>query len=164
MHATPTPDRAGAVPAALLRVFEAVGASARAAGVFGPVEVREGMLWAAAKGAPEEAHYRLEWDAGKLWVSLVTPARYLSQSIEADLMFTGDKVEELIEEELGALGVEGGAPQVEHFRSADKLFTFRSPVRGAGADERSADVACKWLLAYEAAFRDLGDVGSKEEE
>lgn len=142
---------------------------AESADVFGHVEVvrhaRFGeMLRCEAKASAEPAEFRVFGDAGKVWVALATAARWLSQSIEADLVNTGDKMEELIEEELVERGLEKTGLTVEHFRDQDKLFTFRSalPVDLGQAD--SADRAARMLLAYEAAFRPLGDMEADEEE
>jgi hypothetical protein len=138
-----------------------VGEKAQRAGVFGGVQVKGEVLVCAAKNSAEPAEYRLDADAGKLWVSLVTPNRWLSESLESDLEHTGDEVEELVEEELVELDYKGppmGPSQ--HYRSEDKLFTFRSPVPVApGAlDEGAVNIAATCLLAYEACFRRLGDM------
>jgi hypothetical protein len=126
---------------------------------------------ASASAAP--AAYRVELgEDGRVWVSLVTADRWLSQSIEADLVHTGDKLEDLREEELTDLAIAipaaaGGVsrPVFEHFRSQDRLFTFRSPVPLKGIDApAAADVAALWLLGYEATFRRLGDMEAGEEE
>lgn len=74
-------------------------------------------------------------------------------------MHTGDDVEELLEEELVEQGLEASRPAVEHFRSDDRLFTFRSPVA-----PENADTAARWLLAYEACFRQLGDMAGDSDD
>jgi hypothetical protein len=130
------------------------------------------MLSANAKGSASPAMYRLMWDAGKLWVALQTSERYLSQSIEADLVHTGDKLNELIDEELVELGITRGIGVVEHFRSQDKLYTFRSVVpvdlsstNAAPSHATSvASLASIYVRAYEAAFRNLGDMEADDEE
>ena len=132
-------------------LLESVAQQARHAGVFGAVAVTDAGLVCAARDA--DAEYRLGWEDARLWVSLVTPDRWLSESIEADLMHTGDDIEELLEEELVEQGVEASRPAVEHFRSEDRLFTFRSPV-----SREDPMTAIGWLLAYEACFRSLGDM------
>lgn len=134
-------------------LLETVAEQARHAEVFARVAVQEAGLVCHAADAAAHAEYRLGWEDGRLWVSLVTPDRWLSESIEADLMHTGDDVEELLEEELVEQGLEASRPVVEHFRSDDRLFTFRSPV-----SPEDADTAARWLLAYEACFRTLGDM------
>lgn len=90
--------------------------------------------------------------------------RWLSHSIEADLLNTGDKMEDLLEEELVELrvrhaGRELGGLSVEHFRSEDKLFTFRSRLPGAASD-LAPETISGCLLAYEACFRNLGDMAA----
>ena len=156
--------------------LRAVGDRAERAGVFGAVEVRNGMLICAAKNAAEPAEYRVTQDEGKVWVSLVTPNRWLSESIEAELEHTGDELEELLEEELAELDY-NGAPlgPSQHYRSDDKLFTFRSPapvlaVDAASGPESGADssgavaTVATCLLAYEACFRRLGDMDVSDAE
>jgi hypothetical protein len=143
-----------------------VAEKARAAGVFGGVIVNNHMLEAAARASAEPAAFRLTVEEGKLWVSLVTANRWLSQSIEQDLVHTGDKLEELLQEELVDLGYTGAVPRFEHFRSEDKLFTFRSavPVDVAAPSEADRTTAAQFLLGYEACFRNLGDMEADDEE
>jgi hypothetical protein len=135
------------------------------ADVFESARVVEGRLECEARGSAAPAFYRLEVDGGRVWVSLVTPDRWLSESIEADLMHTGDKLEELLEEELVDLGYDGPTPTYEHFRSEDKQFTFRTALPGSAEsfDAAGADRARLMLLGYEACFRQLGDMAEDEE-
>jgi hypothetical protein len=147
------------------RVLEGVRPRADAAGVFAGTEIRDRMLVCRAKASAAPASYRLLVDSGGLWVTLVMADRWLSESVEADLMHTGDKVEELVAEELVEQGMPGVSVTCEHFRSEDMLFTFRSPVAlpPGGTDDRAAvHAAAAWLLAYEAAFRNLGDMSAGE--
>jgi hypothetical protein len=147
-------------------LFKQVADKARAAAVFGDISSQGQVLDCAAKASGAPASYRLSFESGKVWVSLVTQDRWLSQSIEADLMHTGDKLEDLLGEELADLGYLGAAPSFEHFRSEDKLFTFRSIVpmdMTRLGDSKSAETAAICLLAYEACFRRLGDMDTTEE-
>jgi hypothetical protein len=149
------------------RFLNGVRASVEKAGVFAEVKIDRGMLTCAARDAAEPAWYRLEPAAGDGWrVSLVTPDRWLSESIEADLMHAGDPIEELIEEELVEQGYRGEALTVKHFRSDDMLYTFVSPlpIESAAREEEAIRTATQCLLAYEAAFRDLGDMSGGEEQ
>lgn len=146
-------------------LFEAVASRAREAGVFASVRVEGHRLVCVAKEV-ESAEYRLDWDeAGSLWVSLVTPDRWLSGSIEGDLVHTGDKMDELVTDELVELGCDDVVDTVEHFRSEDLLFTFRSrvPVAGRSGDEATS-IASAYLLAYEACFCQLGDMSGEDED
>jgi hypothetical protein len=134
---------------------------AEQSGNFGPVSVRDGSLVCIAKAAAAPASYRVFQEGGKVWVSLVMADRWLSESIESDLMHTGDKMEDLLEEEL----IEHSAPatrlKIEHFRSDDLLFTFRSPLP-VTADAGAAPGVARFLAAYEACFRNLGDMSAGE--
>jgi hypothetical protein len=113
-----------------------------------------------AIGTVEEAHYRVEVEEDRIWVSMVTKDRWLSESIEADLMNSGDKLEELIDDELADLGAADLPVSFEHFRSDDMFFTFRSPIEipQAGLSEAAKSTSLM-LLAYVACFEQLGDVG-----
>ncbi len=114
-----------------------------------------------------EAAFRLTFDDGKLWASWVSPNRYLSQSIEADVKWTGDDIDDLIDEEVEALGWTG--PKIgrfQHFRSQDMQYTFRSALPldlSAGSTESNGRAAVLFLRAYQAAFRNLGDMKPEEE-
>jgi hypothetical protein len=153
------------------QLLEAVAERARASGVFGEVRVEGGRLLARAPHASAEAWYRLETQNDRAFVAWVTPDRWLSHSIEADLMHTGDSLEELIGEELAELGAQPADPvTTEHFRDEAKLFVFRTPLPLSAsallgpAEARATDLASRFLLAYEAAFRELGDVSALAED
>ena len=161
---TPVPNTSNVLTPAMLA---AVAARATAEGVFGSVRVEAAALRCDALASAEPAEFRLFADGGKVWVALLTADRWLSQSIEADLVHTGDKIDELIEEELVDLEWKkewGSARFVyEHFRDDRKMYIFRSPVPvGTGAD--AAERAAIALLAYERAFRPLGDMQADEDE
>ncbi len=155
------------VPAPVQRLLETVRDRAEEAGVFGSITLSPGHLACEAKESAELAHYRLRFENDVLWVVLDMKDRWLSESIEAELLHTGDKLEELIDEELVEMGCDKGPLPFEHFRSDDFLFTFRSPVpidlAQAGASE-SIETATMCLLAYEAAFRELGDMQGTEDD
>ncbi len=144
-----------------------VAEKARASGVFGAVESGEGRLICTAAAA--DAQYRVDLDFDgpsrcRVWVSMVTPDRWLSESVESDLLNSGDPIEELLEDELADQGWEGSGVAVEHFRSDDLLFTFRTALC---FDDESPEVAAttvaRFLLAYEACFVQLGDMDGEEE-
>lgn len=151
----------------IVALLDAVAARARASGVFGRVgAVTKGaageMLECEAKESGAPAFYRIEAEGDRVFVSLVMADRWLSHSIEADLLNTGDKMEELLDEELAELGVEHQGSdvsglKVEHYRSEEKLFTFRSRVPGT-LGEVSVETIAGCLLAYEACFGNLGDM------
>jgi hypothetical protein len=162
-------------PPAFRRLLEALHTNALAAGVFASANIvtsaRRGsagdMLRCPALASAEPAEFRVFIDEGKVWIALITEARWLSQSIEADLVHTGDKIEDLLEEELIDQGWEGVRLSYQHFRDEDKLFTFRSPLPFALAacdTPEAIDKSARALLAYEAAFRPLGDMEADDEE
>ncbi|MEM0982852.1 MAG: hypothetical protein AAGI17_02765 [Planctomycetota bacterium] len=141
-------------------ILDSVRSAAEAAEVFGSVGIVGGTLECTASGSAEEASYRLVQHDGARYVELVMKDRWQSESIEADLMHSGDSLDELLEEELIDQGYDGGSLAFEHYRSDDMLFTFRSPLpEGAGSD-----VTAKCLLAYEACFRNLGDMSADEDD
>jgi len=147
---------------AVSELLERVADRLRETEVFLDAYVREGVLICPAKGAAAEASYRAFVDGGRVWVSLVMADRWLSESIEADLMHTGDKLEELLAEELAEQELPDSVEVIEHFRSDDLLFTFRTPIGEAGSPP-GADVIERWLLAYESCFQNLGDMAESEE-
>ncbi len=146
-------------------------ALANRAGVFGPIGRRDGMLVCQAKGSAAPASYRVLWDRDRLYVALVMADRWLSESIETDLLHTGDKVEDLVRDELMELvpGITLASLSplaCEHFRSSDLLFTFRTPVPDHLGPMKGppGDIAGTLLLGYEAAFRHLGDMSGGDDD
>jgi hypothetical protein len=138
-----------------------VRAAVERAGVFGPIAIKDGRLVCRAKASAAPASYRLFAEQRRVYVALVMADRWLSESIESDLMHTGDKMEDLLEEELVDVGAPAARLPIEHFRSDDLLFTFRSPLPESVARDGAAGVA-KCLLAYEQCFRNLGDMSAGE--
>jgi len=147
---------------AVMTLLERVGERVRQAGVFRDVLASPGELRCDAMHVESEASYRVTVEQS-LWVGLYTPDRWLSESIEAELMHVGDRIEDLLEEELVDQGYEGGKLTVEHFRDDDKQFVFRSPLPLQPEDAQAAERLTKVLLAYEACFRELGDMRPADE-
>ncbi|MEL7473010.1 MAG: hypothetical protein AAGK04_06805 [Planctomycetota bacterium] len=148
-------------------LLEAVAGLARQSDAFGDVRITEGRLICEAKASDAPAEYRLLEDEGKVWVALATENRWLSESVESDLMHTGDKLEELLDEELADLDYDGPTPSYEHFRSERMEFTFRSPMPFAPSEAdrpESIETARQYLLAYEATFAELGDMDTTGED
>lgn len=141
-------------------VLSRVSEIAKSSGKFGAVRIEDGILKCAAPESAEPADYRITPDAdGSLWVELVTEDRWLSGSIEGELVHSGDKINELVDEELADLGWEGEASSFEHFRSEDLLYTFRSKI-----PTRNPEDVAKWLMAYELVFGELGDMAGGDED
>jgi hypothetical protein len=131
--------------------------------VFGAVQVLPGRLRCDARDAAAPAWYAVESDGSDWVISLSTADRWLSESIETDLLHFGDPMEELIEEELVELGGEGPVPAPKHYRADDRTYVFRNTVSGSGEGDRALERVALWLLAYEAAFRNLGDMAGGDE-
>ena len=149
-------------------LYEEVGDRARESGEFGKVRRTDLGLFCRPLNADVDATYLVEVGADHdlVWVGLVTPDRWLNESIEADLVDSGDKLEDLLEEELIDQGFEARLP-VEHFRNEAKQFVFRSPVFIPKGEKMSGegmvDRVTQTLLAYRALFDELGDMpGDKE--
>ena len=127
---------------------------------FASAELINGELRCRARDAESEAWYLVQTTKNEISLLLVTPDRWLSESIEAELMHSGDDIEELLLDELIALdpGVSEGEPiTVKHFRNDDRLYTFETTIP-SGSDE---ETVLRWLLAYEATFHELGDMGGE---
>lgn len=147
--------------------ISAILAAARSAAdqseVFTGVRLDGQTLVCGAKNSGAPAEYRMWIEEDRPWVALVTADRWLSGSIELNLIHTGDKMEELLEEELAEQGCDHRVGKIEHFRSnpPEKLYTFRVPVPIRPNDEAgTAQNVCAYLLAIEACFRELGDMSA----
>ena len=141
--------------------FDSLAKLARASGWFREVTSTPTRVHC-TDTVQESSAFRIAFEDDALWVSWVTPDRYLSQSIESEVRWTGDDINELVEEEVIDQGLPPSAKpgNFEHFRSEDKLFTFRSrlPLAPESCEPARAGEALKYLLAYQAAFRNLGDM------
>jgi len=164
-----TPPASGprSQPAALDAIVDQVRTLAAASDLFGAITRDSRGLNLEAPHAAAPASYRVNVENGTLWAALVTPDRYLSQSIEQDLVHTGDKMGDLLQDEL--IDVDHPAPYrpvVEHFRDAQKLFTFRSAIPAtdlAGTPTECAQRVWLTLKAYQACFVNLGGMNEGAE-
>jgi len=147
------------------QILYAIEAKVSAHNVFGEIQIDGTRLNCAARHCDARASYRLEHEKGQWFLSLVTADRWLSESIETDLLHHGDPLDELVDEELEELGYEGSPLTVKHYRSEDMLYTFRSvlPIHDLSS-ENVRETAALCLLAYEATFRELGDMMSDKDE
>ena len=110
-----------------------------------------------AKDASAEAWYVIDKTDGHWSVALETADRWLSESIEGDMLEGRDTAEELVDDELVNLDFPNRCPQVKHYRDDAKVSVFRSRVPLEGIADETAGVAT-YLLAFEAAFAQLGDM------
>ena len=144
-------------------IFDQALASLTEADVFESVLRTGDGLRCAALFVEEECYYAATTDNdGCVWVGWYTPDRWLSESVEADLVHLGDKIDDLLEEELLDLGFMGKLT-IEHFRDADKVFVFRSKLDLPADADAAAEVVTLALLAYQACFVELGDMGEDED-
>lgn len=153
------------MPTSTTQTIETIAQAARDANVFGAIECTDTTITLQAWGAAEPACYRVYLDGDCPIVELATKDRWLSESIEAELVESGDKLDELIEDELVDLGYDEslGGVSFEHYRSDDMEFVFRSKV--IAMDSQSQTDACVlWLRAYEQCFRQLGDMDESDED
>jgi len=146
------------------KLYEQISAGANEAEVFASVTVDQRGVCCEADGSAEPAYYRVSEVEGDIWVSLETDDRWLSGSIEGDLVGTGDKLDELLEEEIIDLGHENAVVEFEHFRSPEKVYVFRSKLNTALGSPDAAKHALIWLLGYEIVFRELGDMSEDNED
>ena len=116
-------------------VLSAVAGSVGPRGAFARIESLADRIRCHAKDCPEPAWYALASTPAGLRVRFATPDRWLR----------------------------GKVPTVKHFRDDAKLYTFENLLPSADGVPM-AQLAEKFLLAYEAAFRSLGDVGGGDEE
>ena len=145
-------------------IYEDVERGANEAGVFGAVSIDERGVVCSAKNSAEPAFYRVSVEDDGVWISLETEDRWLSGSIEGDLVNTGDKLDELIEEEVIDLGDVDAEVGFEHFRSPEMMYVFRSKLSGSVEDARVGERALIWLLGYEIVLRELGDMDDTQDE
>lgn len=149
----------GAADTELSFAIDHARARAVEAQVFESVVIEDGNLICKALNSAEEAFYRLLSRSDGLYVMLDMKDRWQSESIESDLMHSGDTLEELLEEELAELGYEGQTPSYQHFRDDQMRFVFQSKVPVEGKSKQEAgEIAAQFLLGYEACFRQLGDM------
>jgi len=145
-------------------LLNAVAEKARQSQQFASVAIENNSLVCRARDVESEAFYRIGGGAKAdvLLVALYTPDRWLSESIESDLMHLGESLESLLEEELVEMGV-NETLAVEHFRDDDKQYVFQSSVSLPASHEPEAQAQrlTKILLSYEACFRELGDMAGE---
>lgn len=146
------------------KLYEHVKQGAIEADVFASVEIDARGVCCEADGPAEPAFYRVYIEEGDIWVALETEDRWLSGSIEGDLVGTGDKLDDLLEEEIIDLGHTNAVVEFDHFRSPEKVYVFRSKVSTPLNSPESAEHALLWLLGYEIVFRDLGDMTEDDED
>jgi len=143
---------------AVTDILAAVRDRAAASARFASVALDGERLRCRAKGAEAEAWYVVDRDGGRWSVALLTPDRWLSESVEGDMLEGRDSAEELVDDELVEVGFANRCGKVRHFRDEDKTYVFRADVPLDGIADVPAGIVT-FLLAFEAAFGQLGDMG-----
>lgn len=127
-------------------------------GVFGEVVLAGSRLECSAKSSPVPAQYRVELTDMGWNISLGTMDRWLSESIESQLVESRDSLEDLLNDELIDLDWKEGAVPVRHFRDDAKRYVFECTL-GRGSDKAdNLRRTSAFLFAFEAAFSQLGDM------
>ncbi|QDU72569.1 hypothetical protein [Mucisphaera calidilacus] len=128
-------------------------------GRFAEVSATADALTCLADGPEDEAWYIAHTEkTGVMTLGWYTSDRWLSESIEADLMHTGDDLGELFDEELEERDVRHKF-HFEHFRDDEKRYVFRVTCPEFASD----DEFVRTILALEACFRELGDMTPDED-
>ncbi len=130
---------------------------ARSSGRFADAVIDGAALRCKAKDAGADAWYVVDREGDGWAVALMTPDRWLSESIEGDMLEGRDTAEELVDDELVEVGFPGKCQQVKHYRDDAKMYVFRSRIPLEGVAE-PVSAAALYLLAFEAAFANLGDM------
>jgi hypothetical protein len=137
--------------------------SALDSGKFAEARIDGARLRCRAREAAAEAWFTVEREGDAWAVGLETPDRWLSESIEGDMLEGRDSAEELVDDELVEVNFPNRCGKVRHFRDDAKVYVFRTAVPLSGVPDPAAGVLT-FLLAFEAAFAQLGDMqGSSAE-
>ncbi|MBX2851530.1 MAG: hypothetical protein KTR15_07285 [Phycisphaeraceae bacterium] len=150
--------------ATLTTVFDATIQPLKDAEVFADVTRTDAGVRCDAMYVEEECYYAAHADSeGNLWAGWYSPDRWVSGSIEGDLVHTGDKIDELLEEELVDLGLSIRLP-LEHYRNDDKIFVFHGRLDLPSDQAQATNTLVKVLLAFQACFVELGDMAPGEDD
>ena len=133
---------------------------AAACGAFGAISSTATTLTLATRSGAN-ARYTVAAQATSLQLRMETPDRWLSESVETSLLEGSDSLEELLAEELDALGAAAPPFKFRHFRDDAKVYVFELelPLPAIGA----AATALTYLRAFVATFGQLGDMGEAPE-
>jgi hypothetical protein len=149
---------------AIEKLFKLVSEQAEQKGVFAEVKLEAQQLICQAKtdDPDTKAWYKLTvGESDDIHVGVYTQDRWLSESIETDLVEHKDDIEDLLADEMYELGIDEGLG-VFHFRDEDLQYVFRSqilmPADQAVDCAEFVDYVTKVLLAYESTFNQLGDL------
>ncbi len=135
---------------------------ASVSGAFGTITRDTAGLCCAARGSSAPAHYGVK-RAGDRWlVSLATPDRWLSESIETSLLHSRDTMEDLLLDELKDRDWTEGAVAVKHFRDETKCYVFEAALPASSNARDDIRRLGTLLVAFEGTFSELGDMSEAE--
>lgn len=137
---------------------------AQEASIFAAVAVDGSRLECEARDASAKAEYRVEASAEGWRISLGTADRWLSESIESQLVESRESMEDLLREELIDLEWMDHPPKIRHFRDDSRRYVFECTI--PFGDDPADDLrrtTC-FLFAFESMFRQLGDMSGAESE
>lgn len=138
---------------------------AKEASIFASVALTGERLECEAKDSAAKAQYRIEAASDGWRLSLGTADRWLSESIESQLVESRDSMEDLLREELVDLDCLEAPPKIRHFRDESKRYVFECTVPFGADLADDLQRAQLFLFAFESMFRQLGDMsgaGSEE--
>lgn len=146
------------------QVLTSLHASAKQAGVFASITLDGPRLECEALDAAAPAQYRVEITPDGWAISLGTVDRWLSESIESQLVESRDSMEDLLREELVDLEWTDAPPKIRHFRDDARRYVFECTVAfGCDATDDLRRTSC-FLLAFQSMFRQLGDMSGAQSE
>ena len=148
-----------AIEAKLLSDLRALAeATSRFAGVNTVVD----RLVCTALDSSAPAEYRV-WRVGEEWrVALFTPDRWLSESIESELVESRETFEDLLGEELRDLDWAEPVTAIRHFRDDNRQYVFETSLPSRNEQGEVARVAT-FLAGFERTFSQLGDMSAGQD-
>jgi hypothetical protein len=91
-------------------------------------------------------------------IRLATPDRWLSESIESELVESRDSMEELLLEELKDRDWAEPPVAVKHFRDDLKQYVFEAALMSSPSPATDRTRLATLFLSFEAMFAQLGDM------
>lgn len=162
------------------QLIDALVGKAEELDIFDGVEAQADRVLCFADGPESPAWYMIRFDhfvgggayddgeeqKPSVTLSWNSKDRYLSQSIESDLVYTGDDLDDMLDEELVDLGwSRGRLDPFKHYRDEEEtfVFVFRIPIEQSKLRMQDADDLLKCLQAADLVFSELGDMAEDED-
>ena len=143
------------------RLLSDLRVRAQASGQFGTVALAADRLTCTARESTAPAEYAV-WRSADGWrIALSTADRWLSESIEGQLVESRESLESLLLDELKDLDWTEGELKVRHFRDEARVYVFEVTL-AATASPKDLDRLATVLRAFEQTFAQLGDMSGTE--